>query len=77
MPRFRNGRKLTHVQIDLPEKSTRRLKWLRDKTEAGSYSEVFADALRLYEAMILDLEEGNKIVVEQKDGTMVPYRIIY
>jgi hypothetical protein len=53
-----------------------RLARLKDLTEAGSYSEVFSDALRLYEAVLNDVTQGNEILVREKDGTMVPYRMV-
>jgi hypothetical protein len=65
-----------HVQIDLGTRSFERLKRLKEVTEAGSYSEVFSDALRLYEAVANDVLEDGEIFVRRKDGTTVPYRIV-
>jgi Arc/MetJ-type ribon-helix-helix transcriptional regulator len=40
-------RETTRVQLELPPTSMARLRELRDKTEAASYSEVLKNALRL------------------------------
>jgi IS1 family transposase len=76
MARPKNTRETKHVQIDLGVRSYERLARLKDLTEAGSYSEVFSDALRLYEAVVNDVTQGNEILVREKDGTMVPYRLV-
>jgi len=44
--------KTKRVQVDLPEKSYKRLVSLKEKTEAASYTEVVKNALKLYENMI-------------------------
>ena len=76
MARPKNTRETRHVQIDLGVRSYERLARLKDLTEAGSYSEVFSDALRLYEAVVDDVSQGNEILVREKDGTTVPYRLV-
>lgn len=55
------------VQVDMPPRSLERLKHLQDITEATSYSEVLRNALRLYEAMILETEAGSKILIERNN----------
>jgi hypothetical protein len=76
MARSESTRETKHVQIDLGVRSYERLARLKDLTEAGSYSEVFSDALRLYEAVVNDVAQGNEILVREKDGTTVPYRLV-
>ena len=56
---------MPRVQMDLTEKSFERLKGLKDKTEAGSYSEVMRDALRLYEFVLSKDLEGSKFFIEE------------
>jgi hypothetical protein len=58
----------TRVQLELPDQSFERLKRLKDKTEAASYAEVMKNALRFYEALILEADAGNEIFVQQKSG---------
>jgi hypothetical protein len=53
------------VQMDLPPKSVERLKRLQELTEAASYAEVMRNALRLYEALIIETESGNDIMVKR------------
>jgi hypothetical protein len=61
-------RDVHRVQIDMPKKSYQRLKNLVIVTEAGGYAEVTKNALRLYEALIKEVEAGNEIFVHTKDG---------
>lgn len=76
MARPKGPKRDHHVQIDLGDRSFERLRRLREVTEAGSYSEVFSDALRLYEAVVNDVLGDGEIFVRQKDGTTIPYRIV-
>lgn len=57
------------VQMDMPAKSFERLERLRDVTEAASYAEVMRNALRLYEAMISEVEAGNEILIKRGSVT--------
>ncbi|MFL6726739.1 MAG: hypothetical protein ACJ8FS_09535 [Sphingomicrobium sp.] len=54
------------IQMDLPPRSVERLKRLQELTEAASYAEVMRNALRLYEALILEAEQGNEILIKRK-----------
>jgi len=62
------------VQMDMPPRSIERLKALQSKTEASSYAEVIKNALRLYEAIIEEVDAGNKLFVE-RDGKSAEYKI--
>ena len=53
----------------------RRLSDLKEVTEAPSYTEVIKNALRLYEDVINEAQEGNKFFLKDKDGNVVEYRI--
>ena len=68
-----NKRNTTRVQLELPETSFERLNRLKDKTEASSYAEVLKNALRLYEALVLEAEAGNEISIKQKSGETISY----
>jgi len=65
------------VQLELPEKSMERLTALKDATEAASYAEVIKNALRLYEAVISETENGSEFLIMRKDGTVAPYVIFF
>lgn len=65
----------TRVQMDLPERSFERLKALKEKTEAVSYAEVLKNALKIYEAIIQEIDSGNEIMIKQKDGQIFPYKV--
>ena len=66
----------TRVQLELPETSMQRLRTLREKTEAASYAEVIKNALRLYEALINETEEGHQVFVKDREGRETTYRVI-
>jgi metal-responsive CopG/Arc/MetJ family transcriptional regulator len=70
-------RSTTRVQIELPEASFERLNRLKEKTEASSYAEVLKNALRLYEALVLEAEAGNEISIKEKSGDRVTFRAIF
>jgi hypothetical protein len=63
------------VQLDLPEKSQARLLHLKAVTEATSYAEVIKNALRLYEAIVLEVDAGNTFQVRTPDGSVKEYVI--
>jgi hypothetical protein len=67
----------TRVQLELPASSMERLKALRTKTEAASYAEVIRNALRLYEALIGEVEAGNQVFVKDTHGRETAYRAIF
>lgn len=66
---------MKRVQIDLPERSMSRLQELRAKTEATSYAEVVKNALRLYEAVVEETEQGSRFYVRKPDGEAREYVI--
>ena len=59
---------LKRVQMDLPPKSIERLRKLQEITEASSYAEVIKNSLRLYEALIAEIEEGHEIMIKRGDN---------
>jgi hypothetical protein len=64
------SKKTTRVQMELPETAMQRLKTLKDKTEATSYSDVTRKAYRIYEKM-LDLNDaGYAMYLKDKSGNM-------
>ena len=68
------GNAVRRIQMDMPPKSVERLERLRDITEAASYAEVMRNALRLYEAMIDEVEAGHEILVKRGE-TVAPLPI--
>lgn len=71
-----SNRTTTRVQIELPPSSMNRLKILREKTEASSYSEVLKNALQLYEAIIAEKEAGREFLIRDPSGDETFCRII-
>ncbi|MEO9959873.1 MAG: hypothetical protein ABJ388_11295 [Alphaproteobacteria bacterium] len=59
------------VQMDLNDRDFDRLNKLKEISEAGSYTEVLKDALRLYEFIITKDVSGSKFYVEEGNGEMV------
>lgn len=69
-------KKSTRVQFELPESSMNRLIYLKEKTEASSYAEVFKNAIRLYEDIISQFDKGNDFIIKEKStGKEYIYRI--
>jgi hypothetical protein len=62
-------RESTRVQLEMPPRSMERLRVLKDKTEAASYAEVFRNALRIYEFLVLETEKGNHLLIKDLDGS--------
>jgi hypothetical protein len=63
------------VQFDLGSRSVERLNALKMKTEASSYAVVVKYALRLYEALIEEAEQGKQFLVRYENGVVSPYRL--
>jgi len=63
------------VQLDFAPRSMERLNALKVKTEASSYAEVVKNALRLYEALIDETEDGKQFLVRDKNGVVAPFRL--
>lgn len=68
-------RDVTRFQIDMPPRSAERLHNLKRRTEAASNAEVIRSALRLYEAIVDELENGRDFYVRDHKGTLMPYKI--
>ena len=71
----KKARDVTRIQLDMPPRSVERLNSLKDRTEASSYAEVMRNALRLYEAVIQELEAGREFYIREPSGALTPYRI--
>lgn len=67
--------KYKRVQMDLSPSSFQRLKRIKGLTEAGSYTEVMKDALRLYEFIVQKDTEGASFFVKPKDGDLAEIKI--
>ena len=70
-----NTSKPSRLTLELPEKTKARLENLKVKTEATSSAEVIKSALRLYEAVISEVEAGNSFMVREPSGQMKEYVI--
>ena len=65
------------MQMELPEKSMERLIVLKEKTEASSYAEVMKNALRLYENVIKQTEDGKRFCVKDSVGNLTEYELFF
>ena len=61
--------------MEMPERSYQRLKALMEATEASSYAEVMRNALRVYEALMKEVDGGGAIFVRRSDGVDWPLQI--
>lgn len=60
----------TRVQMELPNTSLDRLKYLKDKTESASYAEVTKNSYKLYSKIIDLVDSGNSLLIKDKDGNI-------
>jgi hypothetical protein len=61
------SQEMKRVQMDMPERSVARLKALQERTEAVSYAEVIKNALRVYEVIVEQIDNGGEVLI-RKDG---------
>lgn len=66
---------VSRLSLVLPAKSVERLEKLKMLTEASSFAEVIRNALRLYEAVVVEYEKGNKVQIVDKAGTPLTLNI--
>jgi len=64
------------LHIALTPRMMERLEYLKEKTEAASAAEVIRNAMRLYDTLIQEIEDGNEIFVRTKDGNFISYKAI-
>ena len=71
------GAKSVRMTLVLPPKSSARLERLKEVTEAASYAEIIRNAIRVYEALVMEHDSGTKFFVKRKDGKdeSVEYKI--
>ena len=60
--------KTRRVQMDMTMTSFSRLEKLKDRVEAGTYTEVMKDALRLYEFFVERDIAGDEVLLRDKSG---------
>lgn len=63
------------IQLDFGPASASRLDRLKELTEASSYAEVVANALKLYEGIIDEGGHRARLVVQKDDGTTSLIRV--
>lgn len=68
-------RTTTRVQLEMPPQAMERLQKLKERTEAASYAEVIRNALRLFEALADEHENGSEFSLKRKTGEVVAYKI--
>jgi len=61
--------------MELSEGSFNRLNRLKEMVEAPSYTEVMKDALRLYEYIVLQDNEGAQFQIKNKSGEIEKLKI--
>jgi Arc/MetJ-type ribon-helix-helix transcriptional regulator len=71
------SRERKRLSLVLPERSAQRLSTLVEKTEAKGYTDVMRNALRLYEAIVEETEQGNETCIRDRDGQIKSYRFLF
>lgn len=62
------------IKLSLTGQAYERFAAMLQKTE-GTPEDVIKNALRLYEAMIAEAEQGNIFLLKQPNGDIVPYEV--
>lgn len=57
------------LQIVMPERSVDRLEHIMEVTDASSLSEVIRRALRIYEGLLEETQDGARLIIERPDGS--------
>jgi hypothetical protein len=71
-----NGeRTTTRVQLEMPPQAMERLQRLKERTEAASYAEVIRSALRVFEALVEEHENGSEFSLKRASGEALAYKI--
>jgi hypothetical protein len=65
----------SRVQLDLSARAMAQLAELKDKTDAASYAEVFKNAMKLYDGIISEIEQGATFLIRDKDGKVSEFRM--
>jgi hypothetical protein len=65
----------TRINLGLSPRAAARLLMLRQKTDASTNAEVLRNALRLYDALIEEVEKGNEFLIRQTNGEITSYRL--
>lgn len=64
------------LHLALTPRQKERLEFLREATEAPSNTDVIRNALRLYDALVQEVQNGNEVLVRDKDGNLISYRVV-
>lgn len=64
-----------HIQLKLGPHSKRRLEKLRERVEPSTRQQVFRDALRLFEAIMDEVDKSHEFYVKDRDGKFHPYKM--
>jgi hypothetical protein len=65
----------SRVQLDLSARAMAQLTDLKEKTDAASYAEVFKNAMKLYDGIIAEIENGATFLIRDKDGKVSEFRM--
>ena len=68
-------RTTTRVQLEMPPQAMERLQRLKEKTAAASYAEVIRSAVRVFEALLQEHEQGAEFSLKRPNGETVSYKI--
>jgi len=61
--------------MDLSPRSWERLKKLKDLSEASSYADVMKEALKLYEFLLIQEENGTEFFLKKKEADTIPLKL--
>jgi hypothetical protein len=67
----------TRINLGLSPRAAARLVMLRQKTDASTNAEVLRNALRLYDALIEEVDKGNEFLIRHPNGEITSYRLFW
>jgi hypothetical protein len=65
----------SRVQLDLSARAMAQLAELKEKTDAASNAEVFKNAMKLYDGIIAEIDQGATFLIRDKDGKVSEFRM--
>lgn len=65
------------INLVLSKRTLMRLEVLKQKTEAASLSEVLKNALRVYDALVEEAEQGHDFLVRDRVGNLTKYKLFF
>lgn len=71
-----NGSKKHRRNWSFPDATVETINRIRESTDAGADVDVIKRALRIYEHVIMNQNDGGRLILRDKDGKDIPFIIL-